>query len=293
MIMEALLFSAITWRAPIFRNNSRWPRQQYAHLHRELFDGGELSLGGDGTLWALNASKAWVTGSWLYIPITLATQIALIPFTDFARFQCSYFQSSFGHSELLPERRAELSRLSKISNGYSLAMPNFGYHLARLLGSLVRRCYRILLPLIARRRVVSPCSVELEVFAYSNEESLPEQVASIRSFLRYVGRRCFHRRLRMVRIRRARLPAPAFDSVVSVRQPEAVPADLPAVPRHKAPTGKQLPSSWRRGARPLSCRFRRPFLPGSRASSCATPHAGAPPLLSGLSICGDDRLKKE
>jgi len=33
----------------------------------------------------LNASKAWITGSWLYIPLTLATQLALIPFTDFSR----------------------------------------------------------------------------------------------------------------------------------------------------------------------------------------------------------------
>ena len=37
-----------------------------------------------GTLWALNASKAWVTGAWLYIPLTLVTQIALIPYTDFS-----------------------------------------------------------------------------------------------------------------------------------------------------------------------------------------------------------------
>ena len=37
-----------------------------------------------GTFWALNSSKAWITGSWLYIPLTLATQAALIPFTDFS-----------------------------------------------------------------------------------------------------------------------------------------------------------------------------------------------------------------
>ena len=37
-----------------------------------------------GTLWFLNASKAWVAGAWLYIPLTLATQIALIPYTDFS-----------------------------------------------------------------------------------------------------------------------------------------------------------------------------------------------------------------
>ena len=32
----------------------------------------------------LTASKAWIAGSWLYIPLTLATQLALIPFTDFS-----------------------------------------------------------------------------------------------------------------------------------------------------------------------------------------------------------------
>lgn len=59
---------------------------KYAHLHRELL----LMVGGailsmlTGTFWALNASKAWVAGSWLYIPLTLLTQIALIPFTDFS-----------------------------------------------------------------------------------------------------------------------------------------------------------------------------------------------------------------
>ncbi len=59
---------------------------QYAHLHRELF----LMVAGTvanvivSTLWLLNAAKAWVAGSWLYIPLTLATQLALIPSTDFS-----------------------------------------------------------------------------------------------------------------------------------------------------------------------------------------------------------------
>jgi O-antigen/teichoic acid export membrane protein len=59
---------------------------KYSHLDRELL----LMVGGAafgaiaGTLWALNASKAWVAGSWLYIPLTLGTQLALIPFTDFS-----------------------------------------------------------------------------------------------------------------------------------------------------------------------------------------------------------------
>lgn len=59
---------------------------KYSHLQRELV----LMIAGTilntltGTLWFLNASKAWVAGAWLYIPLTLATQIALIPYTDFS-----------------------------------------------------------------------------------------------------------------------------------------------------------------------------------------------------------------
>jgi hypothetical protein len=59
---------------------------KYSHLERELL----LMIAGTvlnmltGTLWFLNASKAWVAGAWLYIPLTLTTQIALIPYTDFS-----------------------------------------------------------------------------------------------------------------------------------------------------------------------------------------------------------------
>jgi hypothetical protein len=58
----------------------------YSHLHREvlLMAGGTVLAALAGTLWALNASKAWVAGSWLYIPLTLCTQVALIPFIDFS-----------------------------------------------------------------------------------------------------------------------------------------------------------------------------------------------------------------
>jgi O-antigen/teichoic acid export membrane protein len=59
---------------------------RYAHLHRELLlmVGGAVLIAFGSTLWMLNSSKAWINGSWLYIPLTLATQIALIPFTDFS-----------------------------------------------------------------------------------------------------------------------------------------------------------------------------------------------------------------
>ncbi len=58
---------------------------KYAHLDRELvlMVAGSVATALTGTFWALNSSKAWITGSWLYIPLTLATQAALIPFTDF------------------------------------------------------------------------------------------------------------------------------------------------------------------------------------------------------------------
>lgn len=60
---------------------------KYAHLEHELLlmVAGTVANAIISTLWALNASKAWVRGSWLYIPGTLATQLALIPFLDLSR----------------------------------------------------------------------------------------------------------------------------------------------------------------------------------------------------------------
>jgi O-antigen/teichoic acid export membrane protein len=59
---------------------------KYAHLERELLlmVGGAVIAALAATLWSLNAAKAWVAGSWLYIPLTLATQLAMIPSTDFS-----------------------------------------------------------------------------------------------------------------------------------------------------------------------------------------------------------------
>jgi O-antigen/teichoic acid export membrane protein len=58
---------------------------KYAHLHAELvlMIGSAVLSSITATLWALNAARAWVAGSWLYIPLTALTQIALIPFIDF------------------------------------------------------------------------------------------------------------------------------------------------------------------------------------------------------------------
>jgi hypothetical protein len=65
--------------------------------------------------------------------------------------------------------------------------PNLPYHSARLEGKVVRNFYRALLPIIVRRRLRAPRPLDVDVFAYSGESSLPEQVASIRSFLAYAG----------------------------------------------------------------------------------------------------------
>jgi hypothetical protein len=67
-------------------------------------------------------------------------------------------------------------------------MPNFGYHFARLKANLVRRNYQALLPIIVGRSVPTSGSVALDVFSYSGETALPEQIASIRCFLHNVGR---------------------------------------------------------------------------------------------------------
>ncbi len=65
-------------------------------------------------------------------------------------------------------------------------MPNYGYHLARAKGRAVRTLYGAFLRSLPS--IEPPRTFPLAVFSYSGEASLPEQVASIRSFLRYVGR---------------------------------------------------------------------------------------------------------
>jgi hypothetical protein len=67
-------------------------------------------------------------------------------------------------------------------------MPNYGYHLARAESRFLHSAYSRLLSLIVRRPVPVSREIPLDVFSYSSENRLAEQVASIRSFLRYAGR---------------------------------------------------------------------------------------------------------
>ena len=67
-------------------------------------------------------------------------------------------------------------------------MLNYGYHLARARGAAARRAYAAMLPTIIARALRPTADIPLDVFSYSGEAALPEQVASIRSFLRHAGR---------------------------------------------------------------------------------------------------------
>jgi hypothetical protein len=126
-----------------------------------------------------------------------------------------------------------------------MTLPNFGYHFARFKGRTFRNFYKALLPVIVRRPIASPRPLALDVFAYSNEEMVPEQIRSVRSFLRYLGRpKSFiivsdgSHTARSIRL------LERVDPIVSVRQSgQGLPADLPAKFRHYVTTyvmAKQL-----------------------------------------------------
>jgi hypothetical protein len=123
--------------------------------------------------------------------------------------------------------------------------PNLPYHSARLQGKIARDLYRGALPVIVRRRVHVPRELSLEVFAYSGENTLPEQVASIRSFLTYAGR---PKHFTVVSdgsyTERSVELVEKIDRCVRIqRMPPPVPPDLPEKTRlylTKHHTGKQL-----------------------------------------------------
>jgi hypothetical protein len=124
-------------------------------------------------------------------------------------------------------------------------MLNYGYHLARAEGRAVRALYRALLPAIISRQISGVGSLQFDAFTYSGERNLPELVASIRSFLRYVGR---PRRLTIVSDgtlsdRSASLLKDIDSAIAISRCSEWIPKDLPSriypyLTTH--PTGKQL-----------------------------------------------------
>ena len=123
--------------------------------------------------------------------------------------------------------------------------PNVPYHAARLQGKIARDLYRAALPMIVRRPVQPPRELALDVFAYSGEKTLPEQVASIRSFLTYAGH---PKQFTVVsdgsHTAKSAALLKSIDTCVRVqRTPPALPPDLPEKVRSYLAnhhTGKQL-----------------------------------------------------
>ena len=179
-------------------------------------------------------------------------------------------------------------------------MPNYGYHLARAHGRAVRAGYDAMLRAIVRRPLTAPRDLPFEVYAYSGEAALPEQIASIRSFVRHAGRpACFtvvsdgsysSRSVELLR---------SVDRSVVVSQssewtPDHIPDDvLPYLREH--PTGKQL-------ALIMSLPVKRPALyvdsdvllfaaAGEIQSLLDPPTAAAPAFyLADCQLSADDRL---
>ncbi|WP_434686278.1 hypothetical protein [Pseudanabaena minima] len=66
-------------------------------------------------------------------------------------------------------------------------MVNIGYHSAKLQGNFFRSIYKSSLSSLVSFPIAQERQVPIKVYALSCERDLPEQVASLRSFLRYVG----------------------------------------------------------------------------------------------------------
>jgi hypothetical protein len=126
-----------------------------------------------------------------------------------------------------------------------MKIPNFGYHFARWEADLRRKTYCALLPAIVYRSVDRSRPVPLNVYSYSGEVMLPEQVRSIRTFLRHVGRpKSFTVITDGSHSTRSIELLKKIDPVVSIRPTgEHLPRDLPEKFRHYVttyPMGKQL-----------------------------------------------------
>ena len=125
-----------------------------------------------------------------------------------------------------------------------MKLPNIGYHSALREGRMIRQVFRAAAPVLIRRRITPPRTVDLDVFSYSNDSMLAEQIVSIRSFLRYVGRpNQFTVVSDGTHTRRSIGLLQEIDSCVRVREAIAPPPDLPAHFRQYLtdhPTGKQL-----------------------------------------------------
>jgi hypothetical protein len=66
-------------------------------------------------------------------------------------------------------------------------MVNVAYHTARTQGKMMRYLYKALLPQIVKRPISQTQKIPISVYALSCERDLPEQIASMHSFIRHAG----------------------------------------------------------------------------------------------------------
>jgi hypothetical protein len=178
-------------------------------------------------------------------------------------------------------------------------MPNYGYHFARAKGAAMRRLYAAMLPLIAPRPIHCERQLPFEVFSYSGEAALPEQVASIRSFFKFAGRpKSFTVVSDGSYTQRSRTLIEQIDPVIRVagtadwRPSNALQAAASYLADH--PTGKQLAliMSLPRNGPTLYIDSDVLFFPGARALSSLK--TSAPVLyLADCRLSADERLYRD
>ncbi|WP_413200182.1 hypothetical protein [Nostoc piscinale] len=66
-------------------------------------------------------------------------------------------------------------------------MVNIGYHAARMQGRFIRNIYTKFINIISTLPIKQTRQIDITVYSLSCERDLPEQVASIRSFIRNIG----------------------------------------------------------------------------------------------------------
>jgi hypothetical protein len=177
-------------------------------------------------------------------------------------------------------------------------MPNYGYHLARAEGAWFRRFYRARLGAIARRSLPATATLPFEVFSYSGENSLPEQIASIRSLLRFAGRPAKFTVVsdgtysdRSLELLRCLDPCVRVSPASHWRPQQALPPVASYLATH--PTGKQLAliMSLPRNGPALYVDSDVLFFPAARALSSLPGQSSAPALyLADCRLSADERL---
>ena len=89
-LVALLLSCAIICGACVFTAPCLWllgPQYQHLQLEFILCVINVVYTFFIGTLWSLNSARAWIQRSWLYIPLTLITQVALLKFVNLSNMR--------------------------------------------------------------------------------------------------------------------------------------------------------------------------------------------------------------